>query len=79
MLLFLKYNNNSKDTQKDLLYKNDLFTNAEKIIYSKLRINYKEINNNDEMNLEAFTYRNIDTDYQEEKILMMIYIIMMLI
>ena len=63
-----KYNNNSKDTQKDLLYKNDLFTNAEKIIYSKLRINYKEINNNDEMNLEAFTYRNIDTDYQEENL-----------
>ena len=63
-----KYDNNPKHTQKDLLYKNDLFTNAEKIIYSKLRTNYKEINNNDEMNLENFTYRNIDTDYQDQNL-----------
>ena len=63
-----KYDNNPKHTQKDLLYKNDLFTNAEKIIYSKLRTNYKEINNNDEINLENFTYRNIDTDYQDQNL-----------
>ena len=53
---------------KDLLYKKELFTEAEKIIYSKLRKNYKEINSNEEINLEAFTYRNIDTKYQDENL-----------
>ena len=45
---------------------NSLFTKAEKIIYFKLRRDYRDINNNYEGNLETFTYRNIDTDYQEE-------------
>ena len=56
------------DNQNNLLYKDDLFTNAEKIIYYKLRKNYKEIKNNDEFDLEHFTYRNIETEYQEENL-----------
>ena len=47
---------------------NDLFTKAEKIIYFKLRRDYRDINNNDEINLETFTYKNIDTDYQDENL-----------
>ena len=56
------------NNQKNLLYKDDLFTNAEKIIYYKLRKNYKEIKNNDDFDLENFTYRNIETDYQDENL-----------
>ena len=47
---------------------NDLFTKAEKIIYFKLRKDYRDINNTDEGNLETFTYKNIDTDYQDENL-----------
>ena len=47
-------------------YNNSLFTKAEKIIYFKLRRDYRDINNNDDGNLETFTYRNIDTDYKDE-------------
>jgi non-specific serine/threonine protein kinase len=47
---------------------NNLFTKAEKIIYFKLRKDYRDINNIEEGNLETFTYRNIDTRYQEENL-----------
>ena len=48
---------------------NVLFTKAEKIIYFKLRKDYREINNTtNEGNLETFTYKNIDTDYQDENL-----------
>ena len=46
----------------------DLFTKAEKIIYFKLRRDYRDINYNEEGNLETFTYRNIDTNYQDENL-----------
>ena len=48
---------------------NDLFTKAEKIIYFKLRKDYRELNNTtNDGNLETFTYKNIDTDYQDENL-----------
>jgi serine/threonine protein kinase len=57
-----------KDINDDILNKENLFAKAEKIIYYNLRKNYKDINNNDEGHLEHFTYRNIDTDYQDENL-----------
>jgi len=50
----------------DINNNKDLFTKAEKIIYYKLRKNYKEKIDGD--NLEHFSYRNIDTDYQDENL-----------
>jgi serine/threonine protein kinase len=57
-----------KDINDNILNKENLFSKAEKIIYYNLRKNYKDINNNDEGHLEHFTYRNIDTDYQDENL-----------
>ena len=59
---------NSDENNKFIINNNDLFTKAEKIIYYKLRKDYRDINNNEEGNLETFTYRNIDTHYQEENL-----------
>ena len=42
----------------------NIFTKAEKIIYGKLKIDYREVNKEDI--LENFTYHNIETDYEEE-------------
>ena len=56
---------NNKKTN-DINNNKDLFTKAEKIIYYKLRKNYKE--KNDDNNLENFSYRNIDTDYQDQNL-----------
>ena len=42
----------------------NLFTNAEKIIYGKLKLDYRK--NNKEEILENFTYRNMKTEYIEE-------------
>ena len=42
----------------------NIFTKAEKIIYGKLKLDYREANKEDI--LENFTYHNIETDYEEE-------------
>ena len=42
----------------------NLFTKAEKIIYGKLKLNYKKINEGIQM--ENFTNKNIDSYYEEE-------------
>ena len=42
----------------------NIFTKAEKIIYGKLKIDYREVNKEDI--LENFTYHNMETDYEEE-------------
>ena len=42
----------------------NIFTKAEKIIYGKLKIDYREGNKEDI--LENFTYHNMETDYEEE-------------
>ena len=41
-----------------------IFTRAEKIIYGKLKIDYRQANK--ENILENFTYHNMETDYEEE-------------
>jgi non-specific serine/threonine protein kinase len=45
-------------------YDINLFTNAEKIIYSKLMIDYR-IGNKEEL-MENFTYKNIESDLEDE-------------
>ena len=60
--------NNNEEKMNYFNNNNDLFTKAEKIIYFKLRRDYRDINNNDDGNLETFTYRNIDTDFQDENL-----------
>ena len=42
----------------------NIFTKAEKIIYGKLKLDYREANKEDI--LENFTYHNMETDYEEE-------------
>ena len=42
----------------------NIFTNAEKIIYGKLKIDYRK--SNKENLVENFTYHNMETDYEEE-------------
>ena len=42
----------------------NIFTKAEKIIYGKLKIDYRQGNKEDI--LENFTYHNMETDYEEE-------------
>ena len=42
----------------------NIFTKAEKIIYGKLKIDYRQANKEDI--LENFTYHNMETDYEEE-------------
>ena len=37
-----------------------------KNIYYELRKNYKEIRNNDELDLKNFTFRNNETDFQDD-------------
>jgi len=46
--------------QKDF----DLFTNAEKIIYSKLKIDYRNANKEDLV--ENFTYKNMESELEDE-------------
>ena len=67
---WIKNGNNYEENSNNYNYNNNLFTKAEKIIYYKLRRDYRDINNNDnyEGNLETFTYKNIDTDYQDENL-----------
>ena len=49
----------------DLINKNiNIFTRAEKIIYGKLKMDYRKANK--ENILENFTYHNMETDYEEE-------------
>jgi serine/threonine protein kinase len=49
----------------DIINKNIcIFTRAEKIIYGKLKIDYRK--SNKENILENFTYHNMETDYEEE-------------
>ena len=53
----------------DIKYKNkefslNLFTKAEKIIYGKMKLNYKKVSK--DIQLENFTNKNIDTYYEEE-------------
>ena len=47
----------------NLKLKENLFTKAEKIIYGKLRLDYRVANNN--IQLENFTNKNIDSYYEE--------------
>ena len=42
----------------------NIFTNAEKIMYGKLKIDYRK--SNKENLVENFTYHNMETDYEEE-------------
>ena len=42
----------------------NIFTKAEKIIYGKLKMDYRQVNKEDI--LENFTYHNMETDYEEE-------------
>ena len=49
---------------KNLNLNLNLFTKAEKIIYGKLKLNYKKINQGIQM--ENFTNKNIDSYYEEE-------------
>ena len=56
-------NNNNRNY--NYLNKNiNIFTKAEKIIYGKLKIDYRQANKEDI--LETFTYHNMETDYEEE-------------
>jgi non-specific serine/threonine protein kinase len=53
--------NNKK--QKKNVYTLNLFTKAEKIIYSKLKLDYRKINK--DIQLESFTNKNINTYFEE--------------
>ena len=54
------YNNNAYYFNKNI----NIFTKAEKIIYGKLKIDYRQANKDDV--LENFTYHNMETDFEEE-------------
>ena len=54
--------NNAKNKYKD--FSLNLFTKAEKIIYGKMKLNYKKVSK--DIQLENFTNKNIDSYYEEE-------------
>ena len=55
----------SKDIHSCMLFTNEnFFTNAERIIYSKLRVDYRNAKKEDL--IENFTYKNIDSDIENE-------------
>ena len=59
--------NNNTNNNNYNYHKNEninIFTKAEKIIYGKLKIDYRKANKEDI--LENFTYHNMETDYEEE-------------
>ena len=55
-------NNNTYYFNKNI----NIFTKAEKIIYGKLKIDYRQANK--EEVLENFTYHNMETDFEEENL-----------
>ena len=58
-------NNNNLNNNYIYFNKNiNIFTKAEKIIYGKLKIDYRKATKEDI--LENFTYHNMETDYEEE-------------
>jgi serine/threonine protein kinase len=61
---WLNSNKNINLINKNSFLNLNLFTKAEKIIYGKLKLNYKKENR--DIQLENFTNKNIDSYYEEE-------------
>ena len=61
---WLNKDNNNNNYYKNKDFNINLFTKAEKIIYGKLKMNYKSIPK--DIQLENFTNKNIDSYYEEE-------------
>ena len=61
---WLKNDKNLSLINKNSFINLNLFTKAEKIIYGKLKLNYKKENR--DIQLENFTNKNIDSYYEEE-------------
>ena len=56
--------NNYNDETENRDFNLNLFTKAEKIIYGKMKLNYKNISK--DIQIENFTNKNIDSFYEEE-------------
>ena len=56
-------NDNFKNNNKKNINKINIFTKAEQIIYGKLKLDYRKLNKN--IQLENFTNKNINTYYEE--------------
>ena len=60
------FNNDMNKIGKNFNYNINLFTKAEKIIYGKLKLDFRKANK--DLQIENFTNKNIDSYYEEENL-----------